>query len=151
VEAEKKKLCPYKQNPPTAMLDPNGNTIISATDLKDHTINHYKKVLDNRVIKPGLESLQEAKENLLKERIELAKCNKSEPWTKGDIEEVLRHLKKDKSRDPNDHANKIFRMEAAGEDPINALLLIMNKIKDQLTYPETLEKCNILSLFKKAS
>ena len=61
----RKKLCPYKKDPPTAMLDPNGNAITSATNLKEHAINHYKKVLENRVIKPGLENLQAAKENLL--------------------------------------------------------------------------------------
>ena len=58
---QKKKLCPYKKDPPTAMLDPNGNKITSTTNLKEHTINHYKNVLRNRVIKPGLESLQIAK------------------------------------------------------------------------------------------
>ena len=130
----RKKLCPYKENPPTAMLDTSGNTISSESNLKEHTINH--KVLENRVIKPGLESLQAAKENLHKERIDLAKIKKSEPWTKEDLETVLKHLKKNKSRDPNNHANEIFHIEAAGKDLMHALLVIMNKIKEQLCHPQ---------------
>ena len=59
----KKKLCPFKENSPTAMLDTIGDTITSESNLKEHTINHYKKALENRVIKPGLESLQATKEN----------------------------------------------------------------------------------------
>ena len=38
---------------------------------------------------------------------------------------------------------------AAGDDLKSALLVIMNKIKDQLTYPQALEACNISSLHKK--
>ena len=134
-----KRLCPYKKDPPTAMLDPNGNTITSGANLKEHTINPYKNILRNRVIKPGLEGLQVAKENLLKDRIDLAKCNKSEPWNKEDLRTVLRYLKKDKSWDPNDHANGIYHIEAAGDDLIYALL----------SYPQALETCNISSLYKK--
>ena len=101
------------------------------------------------MIKPGLESLQIEKENLLEERLDLAKCNKSVPWNKEDLKTVLMHLKKDKSRDPNDHANEIYHIEAAGDDLIDALLVIMNNIKDQLSYPQALQTCNISSLYKK--
>ena len=102
------------------------------------------------MIKPGRESLQAAKETLLKERIDLAKTNKSEPWTKEDLETVLQHLKKNKSRDPNNHANEIFHIEAYGKDLIDALLVIMNKIKEQLCYPQALETCYISSIYKKS-
>ena len=60
----RKKFSPLKKYPPTVMLDPSGNRITSASNLKEHTINHYRKVLENRTIKPGLESLQKNKENL---------------------------------------------------------------------------------------
>ena len=60
------KLCLFKKYPPTVMLDPNGNRITSASNLKEHTINHYKKVLENRTIKPGLESLQTNKQKSVK-------------------------------------------------------------------------------------
>ena len=52
----KKKLCPYKKDPPTAMLDPKGNPITSDKELEKHTIEHYKEVLKNRQMKPGWEN-----------------------------------------------------------------------------------------------
>ena len=73
---------------------------------------------------------------MLKERLELVKNNKSKPWTLKNLETVLRYLKKGKSRDPNAHANEIYHIEAAGDDLKCALLVIMNKIKEQLTYPQ---------------
>ena len=43
----KKKLCPYKKDPMTAMLDPQGNLVTSSKNLEKHTLEHYKKVLEN--------------------------------------------------------------------------------------------------------
>ena len=45
--------------------------------------------------------------------------------------EVLKSLKKGKSRDPLNLVNEIFRPEVAGEDLKYALLKIANKIKDE--------------------
>ena len=101
----KKSLCPYKKDPPTAMLDTHGNVVASAKGIEMHTLAHYKKVLSNRPMKQGLEGLQEAKEELCQERIKAARRNKSEPWTKENLDVLLKYLKKVKSRDPNDHLN----------------------------------------------
>ena len=37
----RKKMCPYKVDTPTAMLDPNGNLVTSFESLEEHTIEHY--------------------------------------------------------------------------------------------------------------
>merc|ERR1719319_1043148 len=89
------------------------------------------------------------KEELCNLRIEEAKYKKSNPWTLEDLEKVLKYLKKKKSRDPNDLANELFHNETAGSDLKEAILLLMNKIKDNLEIPEALEKCNITSIYKK--
>ena len=81
----KKKLCPYKKDPPTAMMDPHGNLVTSEKSLKVNTMDHYKKVLANRPIKAGLEDFKEAKEELCEARIQSAKLNKSKPWTKEEL------------------------------------------------------------------
>ena len=39
----RKKLCPYKKDPPTAMLDPSGNIITSASNLEEHTITTLRR------------------------------------------------------------------------------------------------------------
>ena len=61
---------------------------------------------------------------------------------------MLKELKKNKSRDPNNFANEIFQPEVAGEDLITALLKLMNRIKSEGVYPKCLELCNITSLYK---
>ena len=68
-----------------------------------------------------------------------------------DIKEVLKHLEKDKSRDPEGYANKIFKEEVAGTDLLEAVLKIMNMIKNRQQYPKILEKFNITSIHKKKS
>ena len=145
----RKKLCPYKKDPPTAMLSLCGNLVTSAENLEKHMIEHYEKVLSNRPINPELEGLNKDKESLCSKRMEIARQNKSDPWTIEDLEIVLKHLKKGKSRDPNDHINKLYNSEHAGNDLKHALIVLMNKIKEQLVYPHDLEACNISSIYKK--
>ena len=145
----KKRLCPYRKTPPTAMSDPHGNLITCSKNLKTHTVEHYKSVLSNRPIKEGFEQLKSDKEELSRLRLEAAKLNKSIPWTLDDLEEVLKYLKKDKCRDPNDHINELFHTKVAGSDMKEAVLILMNRIKDDLVYPEDLERCNITSIYKK--
>ena len=55
------------------MCDSGGNIITSSDNLKKHTIEHYKKVLENRPINKELEQMKEDKEELCEKRIEKAK------------------------------------------------------------------------------
>ena len=45
--------------------------------------------------------------------------------------------------------NKLFKRDFAGSDLRNALLVLMNMIKEQLVYTHALEACNISSIYKK--
>ena len=65
----KKKLCPRPQDPPTAMLDKNGNLISSVKGVEKLSIDHYSKVLQNRPMNPKYSGLKEDKEDLCNERI----------------------------------------------------------------------------------
>ena len=145
----KKKLAPQIKEAPSSICDEGGNTITSSEDLKKHTLNHYMKVLENRPMRSEHNEMQKDKEELCKVRIEIAKRNRSEPWNMKELETVLKYLKKKKSRDPNDLANELFHYGTAGEDMKEAILHIMNKIKDDLKIPEAMEKCNITSIHKK--
>ena len=62
---------------------------------------------------------------------------------------VLQHLKKGKSRDPNDLSNEIFHIDNAGDDLKNAILVLLYKIKVQAVFPQAFEGCNINSIYKK--
>ena len=59
----------------------------------------------NRTIKPELEGLQDLKETLCNQRLIEAKQVKTPDWTNEELDIVLNHLKKDKSRDPHGFAN----------------------------------------------
>ena len=49
--------------------------------------------------------MQNDKENLCKLRLDLARRNKTPPWTLEELDVVLKYLKTDKSRDPLGLAN----------------------------------------------
>jgi hypothetical protein len=139
----KRQLCPRSRDPPTAMLDDEDTLITNEDQIKHMAVKAYKERLRNRPIAEGLEHVKDAKEKLADILMEKAKLNKTPPWTMEELELVLNKLKKDKSRDPNGLANELFKKEAAGEDLKQAILKLMNRIKDEQKYPSCLELCNI--------
>ena len=96
----------------------------------------------------GLEHIKEAKESLCMKQLKIAESKKTPPWRMKELENVLKSLKKQKSRDPYGLANDLFRPEVAGDDLKLALLKLVNKIKKDQKYPKCLELCNISSIWK---
>ena len=144
----KKQLCPQSRDPPTAMLDDEGNLVTNEDVIKDMAVKAYQERLRYRPIKEGLEHIAEAKEKLADSLIKKAKLNKTPPWNMDDLTYVLDNLKKNKSRDPHGLANELFKKDAAGDDFKRAILKLMNRIKDEQKYPKCLELCNITSIWK---
>ena len=144
----KKQLCPRNRDPPTAMMNEEGNLETNIEVIKDMAVEAYKYRLRNRPIKKGLEEMKEAKEKVAEKVLEAAKNNKTDPWDIDDLEVVLNNLKNNKSRDPNGLANELFKKDAAGKDLKLAVLMLMNRIKDEQIYPKCLEDCNISSIWK---
>ena len=81
-------------------------------------------------------------------RLELIKLVKSSEWSEQDLLKVLGSLKKNKSRDPHNLVNDIFRTEVIGSDLRKSLLIMFNKMKDEIKIPEILEFVNIISIYK---
>ena len=69
----KKKLHKSFSEAPTAMKDSDGMLLTRRKDIMDATVKYYRKVLENRKIKEGLERHQEEREDLAKARIKIAK------------------------------------------------------------------------------
>ena len=65
-----------------------------------------------------------------------------------DLDLALKDLPKGKARDALGQANELFKEEAAGSDLKLATLKLMNLIKKKHTFPESLQACNITSLYK---
>ena len=130
------------------MLDDDGNLLTSHKAIEKEALNTYEKRLRNRPIKEGLEQMQNDKENLCKLRLDLARRNKTPPWTLEELDVVLKYLKKDKSRDPLGLANELFQPNVAGHDFKIATLKLLNRIREEQIYPEALEVYNISSIYK---
>ena len=81
-------------------------------------------------------------------RLKNATRKKTPPWTMENLEVVLKHLKKNISRDPMGYANELFDINVAGDDLKKAIVSLMNRIKIEQTYPEVLEEVDISSIFK---
>ena len=70
------------------MFDANGNLVTNGKKIEDVAVETYKKRLENRPIKEGLEQIQIEKEELCMRRLEAARLNKTEPWVIDDLEKV---------------------------------------------------------------
>ena len=147
----KKKLFPKSRDAPTAMNDKYGNLITSDQALKSLVLDAYTERLKGNTIKAHLEDLEKDTNTLCEIRLKTSKMNKTEPWTMNDLKEVLKQLGNNKSRDPEGHANELFKESVAGTDLLEAVLKIMNLIKSKQTYPHILQKCNITSIHKNKS
>ena len=145
----KKKLCPNSRDPPSAMLDSNGNLITSDQIIKERALENYTERLTSNKINDNLKEHEEETNKLCETRMKLVKLNKTEPWDIDDLKIALKKLGKDKSRDAQGYANEIFKEEVAGSDLLKAVLKLMNMIKERQIYPKIMEKCNITSLHKK--
>ena len=147
----KKALCPNALDAPCAMDDANGNLITSDKALQKRALHVYSDRLEGNKIEDNLKDLEDDTNLLCELRVKVSKENKTQPWTMEDMMEVLKHLKMDKSRDPDGWANELFKKDAAGTDLLEATLKLMNLIKSKQVYPNILEKCNITSIHKKKS
>ena len=81
-----------------------------------------------------LKHVQVDKEELYDLLLEIAKHNKSPDWDMTDLDNVLKNLKNNKSRDPLGLANEIFKPNVVGDDLKLAILLMMNQIKNKHDY-----------------
>ena len=69
-------------------------------------------------------------------------------WSLVELEEVLKSLKNNKSRDPNGLINEIFKSGVMGTEMKLALLQLFNQIKRYQLVPTSFKYANITSLYK---
>jgi hypothetical protein len=64
------------------------------------------------------------------------------------VTNVLKSLKTGKSKDPYELPNELFRPNTAGDDLILAVTKLMNRIKEELVFPDPMTMCNVTNLYK---
>ena len=79
----------------------------------------------------------------------MLKETKSGDWKNSDIKKVLKSLKNNKARDPLGFINELFKEDAAGPDAVNAIRLLMNRLKeDTAVGVPLLSLANISTIYK---
>ena len=132
----KKKLSPKCRDPPTAMLDQEGDLVTSPKLIEKLAVDVFRNRLKNRQIKEELSELKKDKDETCKLRLKIAARNKTPPWTMEELNTVLKYLKKNKSRDQFGFSYELFKDNAAGNDLKLAVLKLMNPIRFEQKYPE---------------
>ena len=66
------------------------------------------------------------------------KNNKTKPWTMEELDEAVKDLDKDESRDTLGHINELYRKGVAGTDLKLATLKLINLLKENQKYPKLL-------------
>ena len=89
----KKKLSPKCRDPPTAMLDQEGNLQTSPEVIEKLALQTYKLRLQNREMREELTHIKNDKEELCQLRLKMAQQKKTPPWTLQNLEVVLKYLK----------------------------------------------------------
>ena len=147
---EMKKAYPKKNKPlPTGVKNIRGKLITNPDEKKKVTLEHFVHRMRKRPVKE--EFNEEIKENkkLLEKRLTEAKQKKSPPFEMKELEGVLKSLKTGKSKDPDNYIRELFRTETIGSDLKLSILMMMNKMKEQVAIPDALKRANITILHKK--
>ena len=133
---------------PVAKKDKSGKLISKHEDLRKLYLKTYKQRMRNRPMKEELIDFKNIKENLFDKRLKLAEEKKSEKWSMRHLEQALKTLKKNKSRDPNGWINELFKDGVAGYNLKLSLLQIFNKIKEENHIPNFMRLADISTIYK---
>ena len=99
--------------------------------------------------KPEVNSIIIKQKELFLKRLEQAKLRKTPDFATIELDNVLKTLKEGKSKDPNGYVCELFKSEALGSNLKESLLVMFNKMKNQICIPECLRMANITIIHKK--
>ena len=112
----KKQLFPRSKDPPSAMLDKQGNLLTTNKSIENRELKVYAENLQPNKIREHLKEHEPTVNKICDIKPKIAKLNIKEPWTMSELDSAVKYLKVNKSRDALDHANKIFKDGVAGSD-----------------------------------
>ena len=89
--------------------------------------------------RPGKEEVKDIidlNEKLFKHRLLNVKSVKSSPFSMAELTVTLKKLTSGKSRDPDNLISEIFKEDVIGINLKDSILIMMNKMKEELKVPE---------------
>ena len=145
----KKRVFPKQSaNIPAAKTDINGKSVTNPDQIKNIYLTTFQHRLRNRPPKESYAKITELEEILCETRLLITREAKSPDWTKSEIIAVLKTLKSNKAKDPLGFCNEIFQIPVAGDDLIESLVAMMNKVKNDMKIPDIFRMKNITPIFK---
>ena len=147
-----KRICP-KNGPtlPIAKKDHQGRLVTGPKDIKNLLATEYKDRLRSRPIRPDLKTLKARKTKIFEMKLKKSIRQKSPDWTMAELDQALKDLKRNKSRDPFGYSNELFKHDVIGDDLKRSLLIMMNSLKQQGMIPKHMNIANITTVPKKGS
>ena len=128
-----------------------GKVITNPDEKKKVILKHFEDRMRKRQTVGEMKEIMQINDELFQERLKEATSTKSKPFYMVELEKVLKSLKNGKSKDPNNYICELFKEGAIGKDLKLSILMMMNKMKTEVTVPECLRKANITILHKKNS
>ena len=145
-----KKLWPKQGNiKPAAKKNHRGKLVSNPGAIKKLLAREYKDRLRKRPIRPDFSDMRFRRNKIFKLKMKVASKNKSRDWTMDDLNQALKNLKRNKSRDFEGYLNEIFKLDVIGNNLKESLLLMFNKLKQKQLVPIFLNYCNITTVPKK--
>ena len=84
-------------------------------------------------------------------KLKLAEENSSSPWNMNDLDNALKDLKNNKSRDPEGLINELFKKDVIGQDLKISLLSMLNGLKKEKMLAKFMNMANITTVPKRGS
>ena len=145
-----KKAYPKITKPlPTGVKNVEGKIITNPEEKKKVILEHFRHRMRKRPSKDEVKNILISSDLLFDKRVTVAKSVKSPPFEMAELESTLKSLKLGKSRDPENLVRDIFKEGVIGSNLKMSLLLMVNKIKEETTVPECMQRANITMLHKK--
>ena len=148
---EMRKAYPKKSNPlPTGVRNVQGKVITNPKEKKNVTLEHFTHRMRKRKVKDEIKEIEALNTKLFKKRLNETKNVKSPPFEISELNKVLKSLKSGKSKDPDNYICELFKEGVIGKDLKKSILLMMNKMKKEMSVPDCLRTANITILHKKS-
>ena len=145
-----KKLWPKNGNSlPIAKKNHHGKIVSGANELKILLAKEYRERLRSRPIRPDMKSMKMRKKRIFQLKMKLAERTQSLEWTMQDLDEALKQLKNNKSRDNDGFINELFKKDVIGDDLKKSMLKMYNKLKKKIAI--FMNFANITTVPKKGS
>ena len=147
-----KKISPNSTTAlPTAKKNHKGRIVSAPGELKKLLAKEYKERLRNRPRRPDLSSLDERRNEIFERKIKIAEAKESREWKMEDLDQALKDLKNNKSRDHDGLLNEIFKHAVIGDDLKLSMFMMYKKLKKEKLIPEFMTYSNITTVPKKGS